>query len=184
MTEPSENPTGSLKTIVMTPGEDPRTAPSAGALRSSTAWAPAGSASPANAATTQTEKTSHRAPRTITTHLTGDRITPWPTLKSLTSPAGNCGHLNGYPKPSKPVDDRCHSRRPPRHVDALSPVRHTAHTNGELCVRSRPASDPSRGIRGATDGVCLRDTVRKPETGRKPERSGPADDRRFRRRVE
>ena len=50
MTEPSEIPTGSSKTIATTPGDDPRTAPSAGALRSSTAWAPAGTASPENAA--------------------------------------------------------------------------------------------------------------------------------------
>ena len=83
MTEPSEIPTGSSKTIATTPGDDPRTAPSVGALRSSTAWAPAGTASPENAATTHTAKISHRAPRTITTHLTGDRITPWPTRKSL-----------------------------------------------------------------------------------------------------
>src|SRR6478735_9124764 len=183
MTEPSEIPTGSSKTIATTPGDDPRTAPSAGALRSSTAWAPAGAASPENAATTHTAKISHRGPRTITTHLTGDRITPWPTRKSLKSPAGRCRHLDGYPRPSNPVDDRRHSRHPPGQAHALPPVRHTAHTNGELCVRSRPGSDPSRRIRGATDGVCLGDTVRKPETVRRPERPGHADGRRFRRLV-
>jgi hypothetical protein len=32
--------------------------------------------------------------------------------------------------------------------------------------------------------VCLGDTVRKPETARKPERPDHADDRRFRRLVE
>src|SRR6185295_2909528 len=76
MTEPSEIPTGSSKTIATTPGDDPRTAPSAGALRSSTAWAPAGSASPESAATTHTAKIGHRAPRTITTHLTGEIESP------------------------------------------------------------------------------------------------------------
>src|SRR5262249_2013000 len=80
--EPSEIPTCSSKTIATTPGEDPRTAPSAGAVRSSTAWASADGASPDNADTTQTEKTSHRAPRTITTHLTAARITRWPTRKA------------------------------------------------------------------------------------------------------
>src|SRR4029077_19458537 len=114
MTEPSEIPTGSSKTIATTPGDDPRTAPSVGALRSSTPWAPAGTASPENAATTHTAKISHRAPRTITTHLTGDRITPWPTRKSPTSPAGRFRHLDGYPKPSNAVDDRRHSGHPAR----------------------------------------------------------------------
>ena len=82
------------------------------------------------------------------------------------------------------MDDRRHSRHPPGQAHALPPVRHTAHTNGELCVRSRPGSDPSRRIRGATDGVCLGDTVRKPETVRRPERPGHADGHRFRRLVE
>jgi len=65
MTEPSEIPTGSSKTIATAPGEDPRSAPSAGVVRSRTACAAAGPASPENAATTQTENTSHRDRRTI-----------------------------------------------------------------------------------------------------------------------